>query len=153
MAPEVFTGAWAEAWCRAINASEAYRAAAGAWEGAIVLRVSADPSFGLPEARAVRMDLWHGECRGATAVAPSGASADSSSDAADEGEAPYLIEADPYSWKRVLEGELDPIAGLMRGKLKLRRGSVVELARYVGAARELVRAAVRVETSFPEGWE
>jgi putative sterol carrier protein len=68
-------------------------------------------------------------------------------------DASYLIEADPYSWKRVLEGELDPIAGLMRGKLKLRRGSVVALARYVGAARELVRAAGRVETSFPEGWE
>lgn len=152
MAPEVFTGAWAEAWCAEINASEAYREAAAEWEGAIVLRVSADPSFGLPEARAVRMDLWHGECRGASA-APSDDGSDAA-DAADVGDdAPYLIEADPYSWKRVLEGELDPIAGLMRGKLKLRRGSVVALARYVGAARELVRTAGRVETSFPEGWD
>lgn len=149
MAPEVFTGAWAEAWCAEINGSEAYREAAEDWEGAIVLRMEADPSFGLPEPRAVRMDLWHGECRGATAVPPRGES--DAADATDD--APYRIEGDPYSWKRVLEGELDPIAGLMRGKLKLRKGSVVALARYVGAARELVRAAGRVETSFPEGWE
>ena len=71
---------------------------------------------------------------------------------APEDEAPYVLEADPYSWKRVLDGELDPIAGLMRGKIKLRRGSVVELARYVKAAKELVRAAGRVDASYPEGW-
>lgn len=142
MAPEVFTGGWAEAWCEEINASEAYREAAERWEGEIVLRVSADPSFGLPEARAVRMDLWHGECRGAAAA----------EEPAPEDEAPYVLEADPYSWKRVLDGELDPIAGLMRGKLKLRRGSLVELARYVKAAKELVRAAGRVDASYPEGW-
>ena len=145
MAAEVFTGAWAEAWCEQINESDAYREAAADWEGEIVLRVTADPAFGLPEPRAVRVDLWHGECRGASATAADGP--------ADEHDAPYVLEADPYSWKRVLDGELDPIAGLMRGKLKLRRGSVVELARYVKAAKELVRAAGRVEASYPEGWD
>lgn len=147
MAPEVFTDGWAKAWCDEINRSEAYRQAAESWEGAVVLRVSADPAFGLPEPRAVRMDLWHGECRGADGLDGSEGSG------AGEEEAAYVLEADPYSWKQVLDGELDPIAGLMRGKLKLRRGSVVDLARYVGAARELVRAAGRVEASYPEGWE
>lgn len=150
MAPEVFTEEWAEAWCREINRSEAYRQAADSWEADVELRVSADPAFGLPEPRTVRMALWHGECRGSAGADDAGdpAGADGSID-----EAPYVIEADPYSWKRVLDGDLDPIAGLMRGKLKLRRGSVVELARYVGAARELVRAAGRVDASYPEGWE
>lgn len=142
MGHEVFTGDWARAWCRELSDSEAYADAAEDWEGALVLRVAADPSHGIEEDRAVRVDLRHGRCRGARAAT-----------AQDADEAPYLIEADPYSWKRVLDGELEPISGLMRGKLKLKRGSVVELARYVRAARELVRAAGRVETAYPEGWE
>lgn len=142
MAPEIFTGEWARDWCEEINRSEAYAEAAESWEGALVLAVHADPSYGLEEGRAVWVDLWHGECREARAAGEG-----------DREEAPYVIAADPYSWKRVLEGEMDPISGLMRGKLKLERGSVVELARYVRAAKELVAAAGRVESRYPEGWE
>lgn len=141
MAQEIFTGDWARAWCRELNESDAYADAAENWEGALVLRVRADPSHGLDERRQVWVDLHHGECRGARAAGEE-----------DVEDVPYLIEADPYSWQRVLDGELDPIVGLMRGKLKLERGSVVELARYVKAAKELVRAAGRVETAYPEGW-
>lgn len=141
MAYEIFTGDWARAWCRELNESEAYAAAAEDWEGALILRVQADPSYGIEEDRAVWVDLHHGACRGARAAADD-----------DAGATPYLIQADPYSWKRILDGEMDPISGLMRGKLKLERGSVVELARYVRAAKELVRAAGRVETAYPEGW-
>lgn len=141
MPHEIFTADWARAWCRELNESEAYAEAAADWEGALVLRIAADPSYGIEEDRAVLVDLHHGECREARAAEPP-----------DAEEVPYLIEADPYSWKRVLDGDLDPISGLMRGKLKLKRGSVVELARYVKAAQELVRAAGRVETSYPEGW-
>lgn len=141
MAHEIFTDDWARAWCRELNDSEAYGDAAEDWEGALVLRVRADPSYGIEEDRSVWVDLHHGDCRGARAAGEE-----------DVGEVPYLIEADPYSWKRVLDGELDPISGLMRGKLKLKRGSVVELARYVKAAKELVKAAGRVDTAYPEGW-
>lgn len=142
MAAEIFTGGWARDWCDEINDSAAYAEAAESWEGALVLAVHADPSYGLEEGRAVWVDLWHGECRGARAATD-----------ADREEAPYVIAADPYSWQRVLDGELDPISGLMRGKLKLESGSVVELARYVRAAKELVAAATRVESDYPEGWE
>lgn len=141
MAHEIFTGDWARAWCEELNGSEAYAEAAEDWEGALILRVRADASYGIEEPRSVWVDLHHGACRDAR-----------SADEKDGDEVPYLIEADPYSWKRVLDGDLDPIAGLMRGKLKLKRGSVVELARYVKAAKELVRAAGRVDTSYPEGW-
>ena len=141
MAHEIFTGDWAGAWCEALNESEAYAEAASDWEGALVLRVRADASYGIEDPRSVWVDLHHGECRGARSATDE-----------DVESVPYLIEADPYSWKRVLDGELDPISGLMRGKLKLKRGSVVELARYVKAAKELVRCAGRVDTSYPEGW-
>lgn len=141
MGHEIFTASWAEAWCRELNGSGAYADAARDWEGAIVLVLAPDASYGIPEARAVYVDLWHGECREAREATRE-----------DREEVPYLIRADPYTWNRVLEGETDPVASLMQGRLKLKRGSVMSMARYVNAARELVRAATRVDTTFPESW-
>ena len=48
----------------------------------------------------------------------------------------------------MLQGELEPLFGIMSGKLQLRRGSLVRLTPYINAARELVRAAARVDTTF-----
>lgn len=141
MAAEVFTGDWARAWCEEINASDAYRDAARTWEGAVVLQVRRDPSQGVEQDRAIYADLWHGECRGARV-----ATAD------DLSNAPYLIQSDPDTWNQVLDGDLDPMLGLMRGKLKLVKGNLTQLARYVLAAKELVACASRIETSFPEDW-
>lgn len=142
MTGEIFTGEWARDWCREINDSDAYREAAEDWEGAVVLTLQPDPSYGIDSERSVYVDLWHGECREAREAG-----------ADDLEEAPYVIAADPYSWKKVLNGEMGPVTGLMRGKMKLERGSVVELARYVRAAEELVKAATRVEAEYPDGWE
>ncbi len=141
MAAEVFSDAWAKAWCTKLNGSEAYQKAAASWEGALILVVEADPSLGIQENRAVYLDLWHGACRDARAATPE-----------DFEDAAYVITADPYSWKQVLEGQLEPISAIMRGKLKLTKGSVASLAPFVLAARELVAAATQVEASFPEGW-
>lgn len=141
MSHEFFTAGWAEAWCGEINRSEAYREAAEDWEGAVVLRVEPDPSYGVEAPRSVWVDLRHGECRGARSAGEE-----------ERAEAPYVIRGDPYTWARILKGEMEPVAALLRGKLKLERGSVAELARYITAARELVAAATRVETRFPEGW-
>ena len=43
------------------------------------------------------------------------------------------------------------IPSIMRGRIRLTRGSLATLLPYVLAARELVSAATRVETCFPEG--
>jgi putative sterol carrier protein len=84
------------------------------------------------------LDLWHGECRGGGVVTPERG-----------GEARYLITA-PYSrWKDVLLGELDPIKGMMQGKLKV-KGDLPTIIRYVRAANELVRLTGEVDTVFPD---
>ena len=64
---ELFTEAWAQAYCRKLNESEAYRKAASTWEGSLALAVRPDPKAGFPKGVAVVLDLWHGACRGATA--------------------------------------------------------------------------------------
>jgi putative sterol carrier protein len=68
-------------------------------------------------------------------------------------EAPYLISATPATWKSVLGGKTDPIVGLMGGKLKLAKGSLFALLPYAKAAKELVRSARDVSTSYPDGWD
>ncbi len=141
MAFEIFTDKWARSWGKKINENEAYRKAAANWEGAIVLTMAADPEFGIHQDRAVIADLWHGDCRAAHAAGEK-----------ELGGAPYIIRATPATWKDVLAGKVDPIFGLLRGKLKLAKGSVFSLVPYAAAAKELVVSASQVDTSFPEGW-
>ncbi len=142
MAAEIFTDDWASLWSDAINANDDYRAAATRWEGAIGLVMTDDAGMGIPTERIVIADLWHGDCRGATTATRN-----------DLDEVPYLIQASPAIWKNVLAGSTDPIVGLMGGKLKLAKGSLFALLPYAKAAKELVRSAMRVDTSYPDGWE
>jgi putative sterol carrier protein len=139
MSYEVFTHDWAVACREQINENEDYRQAAKNWEWPLVLTMAADIGLSVPE-RSVYLDLYHGECREARAAT-----------AADLDAAPYAISADPQTWKQVLERDLEPIFGLMRGKLKLAKGSLISLLPYTAAAKEMVLSAACVETQFPAG--
>ena len=137
MALEAFTEPWLGSWVDEIRASEAYRASAASWEGTLGLEVR-EAGRDAP-AHAVFLDLWHGECRGARL-----ASAD------DLQTADFVLTAPLATWKLVLHGKLDPIFGLMTGKLKLSRGNVAKLTPYMQASKDLVAAAARIETVFPD---
>ena len=130
---DVFSPPWVDAWIAEIRGSDAYRRAAAGWEGSLALELLAD------EPRAVLLDLWHGDCRSGQMAS-----------AAELETADYVLAADLGTWKRVLGGEIEPIFGLMSGKLKLRRGSLAKLTPYVAASKELVAAAGRVPTRFPD---
>jgi putative sterol carrier protein len=138
MAHPLFDEAWTQAAAAALQESAAYKTAAKTWEGAMVFTLQADPSLGVPTPRSAYFDLWHGECRAGRAATPE-----------DLASAPYIVSADAFTWAQVMEGKLEPIAGLLRGKLKLARGNMAVLARYVNAAKELVNAAKSVPTQFP----
>lgn len=128
---ELFSEAWAKAYCEKLSQSEAYRKAAASWEGSLALSVRPDPQAGLPRGVAVVLDLWHGACRGVQVV---------------EGEAgaDFVIEADLATWQEVLAGRLEPLTALMRGFLELKKGSLAALAPYAQAAQELVKVAREV---------
>ena len=56
----------------------------------------------------------------------------------------------PYTrWKEVIKKELDPVKGMMQGKLKL-KGDLPTIVRYVKAANELVNLAQTVPTEFAD---
>ena len=66
----------------------------------------------------------------------------------EEGEKAKFIIRAPYTrWKEVIRKELDPVKGMMQGKLKL-RGDLPTIVRYVKAANELVNLAASVPTEF-----
>ena len=132
------TDGWFKALVDRINASVEYREAAATWEGDIAFVIEAEPDRNVPRDVWGFLDLWHGECRGGGVVT------------ADEGStAKYVIRA-PYSrWKEVLRGELDPVKGMMQGKLRV-QGDLPTIVRYVRAASELVQLTGAVETEFPD---
>ena len=128
---------WLDAYVERINRSKAYGESAASWEGDVTFIFEAEPARGVPDAIYLWLDLWHGKCRAARYDVPS-----------DEGrQAKFLIRA-PYSrWKQVIRKELDPIRGMMQGKLKL-TGDMQLIVRHVKAADELVRIAGQVPTTF-----
>jgi putative sterol carrier protein len=128
---------WLEAYVERINHSPEYREAAATWEGDISYVFEAEPDKGVPEEIWSWLDLWHGECRDAKYNIP-----------ADEGaKAKFTIRAPYTRWKEVINKDLDPIKGMMQGKLKL-RGDLPTIVRYVKAANELVNLAGSVPTEF-----
>ena len=61
----------------------------------------------------------------------------------------YVVSAPFSRWRDVLEGHLDPVRGMMQGKLRV-RGDLPTILRYVNAANELVHLTGSVETSYPD---
>ncbi len=127
---------WLSIFVDRINASEEYRDAATDWEGDVSFVFEAEPDRSVPDTTWGWLDLWHGACRDGRIVTP------------EEGaKARYILRA-PYSrWKEVLAGDLDPVKGMMQGKLKL-QGDLPTIIRYLRAANELVHLTSTVPTEF-----
>ena len=139
MSHVVFSEDWVAAWAAAICESEEYRAAAQRWVWPLLFVLRADPAHGVTADHRVWLDLWKGECREARMGT-----------ADDVARAGFVLSADAPTWREVLEGKLDPVAGIMRGRLKLEKGSMMTLAMHTGAARALVATAARVDAAFPD---
>jgi putative sterol carrier protein len=128
---------WLKLYVERINSSNEYKEASATWEGDIAYVFEAEPDHGLQKDVWAWLDLWHGECRDAKYdLSP------------EEGEKARFIIRAPYTrWKEVIRKELDPVKGMMQGKLKL-KGDLPTIVRYVKAANELVNLAQTVPTEF-----
>jgi putative sterol carrier protein len=127
---------WVEKYAEAINANPEYRTGAADWTyGVVALVVKALPPK-LPEDFGIWLDLDRGVCREARAVTVDEAA-----------KAPFCITGEYDRWKQVIHKELEPIKGMMQGKLKL-KGDLPTIVRAVKAAQELVNSATTVDTQF-----
>ncbi|MGF1466872.1 MAG: SCP2 sterol-binding domain-containing protein [Sandaracinaceae bacterium] len=133
------TAEWTSAFKDAINANAAYAEAGSEWtHGSVAYVVAARPDLGLPEERAMLLDLHRGSCRDAQLV-----------DAAQAQEADFVIRAEYEEWREVLSGEVDPTKAMMQNRLRLEKGHLPTLVKFVVASRELVRSAATIDTEYP----
>jgi putative sterol carrier protein len=128
---------WVDIFVDRINGSPEYREAAASWEGDVSFVLDAEPDKGMPDEVWMWLDLWHGECRDSRYGIP----------AAEGEKAKFIIRAPYARWKEVIKKELDPVKGMMQGKLKL-KGDLPTIVRYVKAANELVNLTGSVPTEF-----
>lgn len=134
MSLEVFSGPWAERWKHYLNNNSEYREAAENWEWTVVLvmnNINADR-------KCLYLDLWHGTCK-EIRVCKNG----------DSEKADYIISGDEKIWKDIFHHKTEPMAALLQGKLKVKKGSLLSLSGYTDAAKELLKAAGSIPTVFP----
>jgi putative sterol carrier protein len=129
---------WCVAYKDAINANAGYRAAGREWtHGAVAMIVSADPAIGIPEDMSMLLDLDQGTCRDCRLVPREEAE-----------KAPFVLVATYARWKEVIRKLLDPTKGMMQNKLKLTKGHMPTMVKFVTASKELVESTSRVPTQF-----
>ena len=126
---------WVSEYERMINQSESYKEAGKTWEGDILFVVKPDSGEGEPNY--IYLDLHHGECRSSRYVHP--------------GEEPpktqFRYIGKLGNWKKLMNGEIDPIQGILTGKFKL-EGSMMKIMRYTKAAKVMVDTVSKVPTEF-----
>jgi putative sterol carrier protein len=130
---------WTEALKVALNNDRAYREAGKPWTfGAVAMIVRSDPENGTAQDAGMVLDVHQGVCRGARFIEGIDYSV----------AAEFVIEGSYSRWKEVIERKLDPIKGIMEGKLKLVRGDLPTIIRFVEPARIVVASASKVPTDF-----
>ncbi len=128
---------WVEEFKKQINSSEGYKKAGATWTaGVVALVTSAKPEIGIKEDVGIWLDLHQGVCRDAKIVT-----------AEDAQKAPFCITGDYARWKQVIKKDLEPVKGMMQGKLKL-KGDLPTIVRNVKGAQELVECTTRIDTKF-----
>jgi putative sterol carrier protein len=132
---------WTQALKIALNNDRGYREAGKRWRfGSVAMIIRADPKYGLERDAGVVLDVHEGECRAARFVEGDG----------DPEDAAFVIVGTYSRWREVIEGRLDPIKGMMEGKLKLARGHLPTIIRFVEPSRMVVASASKVPTIFAE---
>lgn len=130
---------WTAAFKDAINANPGYAKSGKDWtHGKVAYVVKARPALGFDRDMAMVLDLHGGVCREAQMV--TGADAQS---------ADFVIVAEYERWKEVLSGQIDPTKAMMQNKLKLERGHLPTIVKFVVASKELVRSALAIDTEYP----
>jgi putative sterol carrier protein len=127
---------WVKVYKDAINNNPEYKTGAADWTHGVVALVCKALPPALPNDIAIWLDLDRGVCHEAKIVT-----------AAEAAKAPFCITGEYSRWKQVIKKELDPIKGMMQGKLKL-KGDLPTIVRAVKASQELVNSCGMVDTQF-----
>jgi putative sterol carrier protein len=125
---------WIKELSSRLNASEAYEKSAKNWEGDFMFVSEPDALY--PETVYLFLGLYHGKSPEAMLVS-----------SLEEKPAGYVIRATFGTWRKVVEGKIDPIQGMMTRQLKL-SGNMMMVMRYPKAAKEIMNCVSTIETDF-----
>ncbi|MCK5247940.1 SCP2 sterol-binding domain-containing protein [Candidatus Bipolaricaulota bacterium] len=127
---------WIKELSRLLNESDSYESSAKDWEGDFVFEIQPDKTF--EDTAYLFLGLLHGKSPEAALLA-----------SPDERDAAYHVIAPYGTWRKLIDGTLDPIQGMMMRKLKL-QGNVMKIMRYPKAAQEILSCCTLVPTQWPE---
>jgi putative sterol carrier protein len=125
---------WIKELCAKLNTSETYAQAAATWEGDNIFVILPDDDY--PDTMYLYINLQHGKASDARQLK-----------SLDEQKALFTTSAPFNTWRKVLDGRLDPIQGMFSGKLKL-VGSMAQVQRTPKATYEMVKVAEQIDTDF-----
>jgi putative sterol carrier protein len=125
---------WIKELSARLNASETYAQIAASWEGDTIFVILPDASHS--DTTHLYINLQHGKASDARQLS-----------SLDEQKALFTISASFDTWRRVLEGRLDPIQGMFFGKLKM-VGNMAQVQRNPRATYEMVKVAEQIDTDF-----
>jgi putative sterol carrier protein len=127
-----------EAWIKELearlNASESYAQAAATWEGDNIYVILPDADH--EGTSYFYIDLQHGKASGARELK-----------SLDEQSALFKMSAPFATWRKVIEGRLDPIQAMFSGKIKV-VGSMAAIQRTPKATYELTKITGQIDTDF-----
>lgn len=117
-----------------LNASEAYAQAAATWEGDNIYVILPDENH--TETSYFYINLQHGRASDARQLK-----------SLDEQTALFRLSAPFSTWRKVMEGRLDPIQAMFSGKIKV-IGSMAAIQRTPKATYELTKITGQIDTDF-----
>ena len=128
---------WVSAWVELANSDQAFRAAGAGWEGAVGAVIGADQAAGVGSDLYLRLagrdGCWYGNTLG--------------EDARLLDDSVFTIRGSYPAWKSVIRQQLHPIAGVVRGQLRL-RGQLSSFLRWSHAMVIMTQLAGRLDTVF-----
>lgn len=125
---------WIKKLMEELNKNEDYKRSAKDWEGDFVFVIEPDEAF--DREAYYYLGLYHGDATGAALM-----------ESEDQHETEFVVRA-PYStWRRVIDGKLDPIQGMLTKQLKL-KGDLMMVMRYPKAAQEIVASCAKIPTDW-----
>ena len=126
---------WITTFMDVVNNSKDYKEAAKTWEGDFLFVIEPDET--LDKKVIYYLDLWHGDCR----------SVDYFEDGDNLPKTEFQYIGTYGNWLKVIDGEIDPIKGILTRKFKL-VGDKGKVMRATKAAKELVNSAQKVDSEF-----
>ena len=137
MGYKITSAEWVAELQRQLNQSESYERAAKDYVGTVIFSVEPDETY--DGSAHMYLKILNGKCIETGKVA-----------SPKNIPTVMIVYARYGTWRKIIEGKLDPIQGVMMRQLRI-EGDILRLMRYPKAAKEMISCGLKVPTDFESG--